>query len=79
MTILTVYQSVAVATRLAVIVADALVIVLTWIKTWGTYREALRHGFSVPLASLLLRDGALFSHSKMSHSLRLLSGTLTFL
>ncbi|KAI0692769.1 hypothetical protein BC835DRAFT_27212 [Cytidiella melzeri] len=47
-------------TRLAVILADVIVIIATWSKTFQTYRDARRHGFAAPLVTLLLRDGTIY-------------------
>ncbi|KAI0682983.1 hypothetical protein BC835DRAFT_1297283, partial [Cytidiella melzeri] len=44
-------------TRLAVIVADILVILTTWSKTLSAYRTAQRHKFKAPLVVMLFRDG----------------------
>lgn len=38
--------------------ADALVVVVTWHKTYSTYRMAARSNIKTPLATMLLRDGA---------------------
>ena len=46
-------------TRLSAILADIVVLVATLLKTWSTYRESLRAGLNVPIASLLIRDGKL--------------------
>ncbi|KAI0700641.1 hypothetical protein BC835DRAFT_1304078 [Cytidiella melzeri] len=47
-------------TRLAAILADVIVIIATWSKTFQTYRDARRHGFAAPLVTLLLRDGTIY-------------------
>ncbi|KAI0689551.1 hypothetical protein BC835DRAFT_1418437 [Cytidiella melzeri] len=47
-------------TRLTAMLADILVLVATWMKTWVTYKEGLRAGLKVPIASLLIRDGTLY-------------------
>ena len=44
-------------TRIAVITADVLVLLVTWSKTAKSYREARRLGISAPLVTLLFRDG----------------------
>lgn len=51
---------VTLVTRSAVIAADALVLVLTWMKTFKNSREARQLGIKSPLPSLLLRDGWFF-------------------
>lgn len=45
------------ATGLAIIVLDVIVLVVTWIKTFGHVREASRIGVNVSLSAILLRDG----------------------
>ena len=45
------------ATRIAVIIGDMLVLIVTWSKTAQLYRESQRLGIKAPLATLLLRDG----------------------
>lgn len=47
-------------TRAAVIAGDAIVLVVTWVKTWHTYKIASSVDLQVPLSYLILRDGALF-------------------
>ena len=42
---------------LATIVAEAIFIALTWIRTWDIYMTSRRLGFYTPLTTLLLRDG----------------------
>ena len=43
--------------RAAVIVANTLVLILTWAKTFRVQREAMRLNMRLPLSTLLLRDG----------------------
>lgn len=43
--------------RIALLGSDALVLIITWLATWSTLIHARRAGLSVPLSSLLLRDG----------------------
>ena len=45
------------ATRISVIVADLVVLAVTWHKAVGTVREAYRLGIRVPISEVLLRDG----------------------
>ncbi|KAI0799614.1 hypothetical protein BC629DRAFT_1285243, partial [Irpex lacteus] len=45
------------ATRIAVIMSDALVLAVTWLKTARLYKEARRLGVEAPLATMLFRDG----------------------
>ncbi len=59
---------VSLATRLAVVLADILVLVLTWMKTFGTRREASRIHIEVPMITLLIRDG-MFSCGLLLYSL----------
>ena len=48
---------VSMATRIAVIIGDVLVLLVTWSKTAQLYRESRRLGIKAPLATLLFRDG----------------------
>lgn len=50
--------AVEISTRVPVIIADIVVLVLTWCKTWATVRMAREHNVKTPLMNLLLRDGA---------------------
>ncbi|KAI0684057.1 hypothetical protein BC835DRAFT_1294107, partial [Cytidiella melzeri] len=47
------------STRGCVILADVIVLVVTWIKTFGTVREASRLKIKVPLSEIMIRDGEL--------------------
>ncbi|KAI0644989.1 hypothetical protein C8Q79DRAFT_969050 [Trametes meyenii] len=47
------------AERASVIAADAVLIALTWRKTYGIKRVSMKTGVRTPLATLLLRDGEL--------------------
>ncbi|OCH85336.1 hypothetical protein OBBRIDRAFT_740048, partial [Obba rivulosa] len=49
--------SVAIGTRMCVIAADALVLLVTWTKTYATHREAVRNNIQTPVTALLLKDG----------------------
>ncbi|KAI0327894.1 hypothetical protein GY45DRAFT_1372762 [Cubamyces sp. BRFM 1775] len=42
------------------ITAEAIVIFLTWVKTFGILKDARRTGICTPLASLILRDGTAY-------------------
>lgn len=42
------------------ILSDAIVIVVTWIKTWGTVRFAQRIKVEMSFTSLVLREGILY-------------------
>lgn len=48
---------VALASRICLIAADGLVLVVTWIKTSVILMHAKRLGMRMPLATVLLRDG----------------------
>ena len=50
-------SSVILTTRVAVIVADALVVWSTWYKMFATYRQAKVDGFTVPVTTLLIENG----------------------
>ena len=45
------------ATRIAVIIGDVLVLLVTWSKTAQLYYESRRLGIKAPLATLMFRDG----------------------
>ncbi|EKM50244.1 uncharacterized protein PHACADRAFT_201084 [Phanerochaete carnosa HHB-10118-sp] len=47
-------------TRASLILADIIMIVLTWIKTFGQWRETRRLNMKVPLTRCLLRDGTIY-------------------
>ena len=48
---------VSLATRISLIMADLLVLVVTWKRAAGTMREAARAKIRVPLSEVLIRDG----------------------
>lgn len=48
---------VTVAARICAMTADALVLVVTWRKTYAGLRMARQHNIKTPLATVLLRDG----------------------
>ncbi|KAI0086571.1 hypothetical protein BDY19DRAFT_960599 [Irpex rosettiformis] len=50
----------SVTVRSSAIVADVLVLLVTWYKTFHVYREARRSGIKAHLAMLLIRDGTLY-------------------
>ncbi|EMD33637.1 hypothetical protein CERSUDRAFT_76360 [Gelatoporia subvermispora B] len=50
----------AIATRACVMASDALVLIVTWYKTYSIKRNADQAGIQTPLASLLLRDGTMY-------------------
>ena len=49
--------AVSLSSRIAVIIADALVLLVTWSKTLQIYMEARRCKTNLPVATLLVRDG----------------------
>ncbi|OSC97583.1 hypothetical protein PYCCODRAFT_1471755 [Trametes coccinea BRFM310] len=51
---------VSITSKATTIAADAILIGLTWIKTFGIKRDALHTGMRTPLATLLLRDGTAY-------------------
>ena len=51
------HSLVSLSTRSAVIAADCIVLIVTWAKTLGTYRESRRLHRGSSLAGLILRDG----------------------
>ncbi|KAI8971010.1 hypothetical protein BD414DRAFT_501370 [Trametes punicea] len=53
-------STVSIASRATTIAAEVILIVLTWIKTFGINRDALHAGVRTPLATLLLRDGTAY-------------------
>ncbi|KAI0629547.1 hypothetical protein C8Q77DRAFT_1220240 [Trametes polyzona] len=50
-------SAISIIAKATTIAADSILIVLTWIKTFGIQRDALKTGFRTPVATLLLRDG----------------------
>jgi hypothetical protein len=48
---------VSLSTRIAVIIADLIVLAVTWYKAAWTVREARRLGIEAPVGEILLRDG----------------------
>jgi hypothetical protein len=55
------HLKVSLATRISVVVADIIVLAVTWYKSLGTVRQAYRLGVRVPLWEILLRDGQSFA------------------
>lgn len=53
--------TVSLGTRLAVVLADVIVLAVTWINAFGTVREARRAKIKVPLSQVLIRDGRLIT------------------
>ncbi|KAM5537917.1 hypothetical protein V8D89_008393 [Ganoderma adspersum] len=47
-------------TKASTIASDAILIALTWVKTFGIKRESSKIGMHAPLATLLLRDGTAY-------------------
>ena len=52
--------AVSVATRACMIVSDAIVIIVTWIKTWSTMRAAKLLHIHMSFTSLVLKEGMLY-------------------
>ncbi|EKM57578.1 uncharacterized protein PHACADRAFT_206475 [Phanerochaete carnosa HHB-10118-sp] len=52
--------SVLFVTRIPLIVADLLVLVLTWMKTYRQYREARALNIKSPLTTCLIHDGTVY-------------------
>jgi hypothetical protein len=48
---------VSLVARLGAIIADILVLVVTWLKTLQTYKIARRNKEKAPLVTLLVHDG----------------------
>lgn len=48
---------VALSTRLAVIVADIIVLAVTWLNTFATVKQASSAGIRVSISQAILRDG----------------------
>lgn len=60
-----------IASRASDVVIDAILLVMTWIKTYGIHKRASSMGGGTPLASLLLIDGESYhqmSQSSLTHS-----------
>lgn len=51
------------------IVADAIVIIVTWRKTYHTVRLARQSGTRTPMSEILLREGGLFGTCFTSEAL----------
>ncbi len=54
---LTLLLPVSIATQIAVIIADVIVLMISWRSALGTVREAARLNIKTPLSMVLLRDG----------------------
>ncbi|KAI0653342.1 hypothetical protein C8Q70DRAFT_927948 [Cubamyces menziesii] len=54
------YVHFSATTKATTIAADGILIVLTWIKTFGIKRDSMQAGVRAPLATLLLRDGTAY-------------------
>ena len=52
--------SVVYVTRGSLVVADSIVLVLTWIKTFNNWNEARRLNLNLSISTCLLRDGKFF-------------------
>ncbi|EKM57680.1 uncharacterized protein PHACADRAFT_206560 [Phanerochaete carnosa HHB-10118-sp] len=53
-------QPITYITRGSLILADMIVIILTWIKTFGDWKRARRNNVKVSSTTCLLRDGTLY-------------------
>ncbi|OCH91746.1 hypothetical protein OBBRIDRAFT_774647 [Obba rivulosa] len=49
-----------ISTRISMILADILILLITWAKTYGAYRNAQRNNVEAPLLGLLLKDGTVY-------------------
>ncbi|EMD31618.1 hypothetical protein CERSUDRAFT_119661 [Gelatoporia subvermispora B] len=67
----------AISTRVPVIIADIMVLILTWWKTWATVRMVREHNVKTPLMTLLLRDGTLYFIGLLSINLLNIVGRTT--
>ncbi|EMD33636.1 hypothetical protein CERSUDRAFT_67814 [Gelatoporia subvermispora B] len=47
----------AISAGVASVAADIIVLVVTWLKTYGIRRQSARHGIQSPLTTLLIQDG----------------------
>ncbi|EKM50256.1 uncharacterized protein PHACADRAFT_201098 [Phanerochaete carnosa HHB-10118-sp] len=63
------YGSVVYITRSLLILNDAIVLVLTWIKTFGHWRSARRVNVKASLTACLLRDGTVYFITLLSLSI----------
>ncbi|KAL1945435.1 hypothetical protein VTO73DRAFT_2286 [Trametes versicolor] len=52
--------TVSIAAKATTIAADGILIVMTWIRTFGINKDAFKMGFNTPLATLILRDGTAY-------------------
>ncbi len=58
---------VALGTRIAISLGDALILAVTWVKTARNLTEGARIGMHTPLSTMLLRDGVFLSLSNKSN------------
>ncbi|EKM57621.1 uncharacterized protein PHACADRAFT_206512 [Phanerochaete carnosa HHB-10118-sp] len=61
-----VQKTIVYITRSSPLVADTVVLILTWIKTFGHWRSARSVNIRVPLTTCLLRDGTLYFMSLLA-------------
>ncbi|THG97992.1 hypothetical protein EW026_g4106 [Hermanssonia centrifuga] len=54
------HRTVALGSRLAIIIADIIVLALTWCKTFRNWRDSIQLGIKSPWSSILLRDGTIY-------------------
>ena len=64
---------VSVVTRSCMIVSDAIVILVTWIKTWSTIRIAERLNVKMSFTNLILKEGILYFRRAACQRVRLAS------
>ncbi|EMD39646.1 hypothetical protein CERSUDRAFT_81028 [Gelatoporia subvermispora B] len=65
------------ASRTCVITSDVIVLVITWVKTFKIKREAVRNNVSVPLVSMLLRDGTTYFIALLTLNILSITGIIT--
>ncbi len=54
-------MAVVLSTRLTLIIADIMVLILTWLKTYHANKDAIQLGIRSPLSTLIYRDGQYFA------------------
>ncbi|OCH84763.1 hypothetical protein OBBRIDRAFT_839460 [Obba rivulosa] len=69
--------TVATITRLCVIAADAIVLVVTWCQTYTMKRRSDQYGVTAPLVKLLFRDGTTYFFVLLSLNILNFVGQLT--
>jgi len=66
-----------ISTRLCVIAADLLLLLVTWSKTYTMKKDADRNGIKVPLVRMLLRDRTLYFLTFMALNVLNIAGDIT--